>query len=280
VIGRTWLAAGIILCAGCGGAFVPEQGVRLRTIDELGSDTMRDLAARRIYFGHQSVGGNIMDGVDELGKHRASSLVRVVALDRLGTEPGGFFAHSKVGRNEHPGTKTDDFARLLDAGLGGRVDIAFHKYCYADIGEGTDVGPLFEHYRAIMSGLRERYPAVTFVHVTVPLMAVQSGWKSGVKKLLGRAPDHYQANFARERFNDRMRQQYAGREPLFDLAAYEALDGDGRPVAISLGSTSGRTLYQPLTVDGGHLNEAGRRRIAENLLVFLAELPAPRHAGL
>lgn len=248
----------------------------MRTIGELTDAARAGLAARRIFFGHQSVGGNIMAGVADLVREQPALALKIVGLDEAGSPTGGFFAHARIGRNEHPATKTDEFARLLDEGLASRVDIAFHKYCYADILENTDAKAVFQHYQQTMTRLRGAYPRVTFVHVTTPLMAVQSGPKALAKKMLGRAPDHYQADFRREQFNELMRREYAGREPLFDLAAIESTAPDGRQETISFQGTNGRTLFAPYTSDGGHLNEMGRRRVAEELLVLLAQLPASR----
>jgi len=271
-----WLAAGLMLCTACGGSSVEQQGARVRTIGELTETAKARLATQRIFFGHQSVGGNIMDGVGDLVREQPTLGLRVLGLDGVRSIEGGFFAHAKVGRNEYPATKTDEFAKLLDEGLASRVDIAFHKYCFADILENTDTKAVFQSYQKTMARLRDAYPNVTFVHVTAPLMAVQSGPKALVKKLLGRAPDGYQANFRREQFNELMRREYTGREPLFDLAAIESSAPDGTQATIAFKGTSGRALFPPYTSDGGHLNEIGRRRVAEELVVLLAQLPASK----
>ena len=73
-----------------------------------------------------------------------------------------------------------------------------------------------------------------------------------------------------------MRNAYRGREPVFDLATIESTRPDGRREAIRAGSRSGYALVPAYTSDNSHLNEQGRRRVAEELLVFLARLPVPR----
>ena len=248
----------------------------MRTIGELTETAKARLATKRIFFGHQSVGGNIMDGVGDLVREQPTLGLKVVGLDESASTSGGFFAHALVGTNEHPTTKTDEFARLLDEGLASRVDIAFHKYCFVDVTERVDAQGVFAHYRDTMGRLRAAYPGVTFVHVTAPLMAVQSGPKALVKKMLGRAPARYQDNFRREQFNELIRREYLGREPVFDLAAVESSAPDGRQETISFQGTNGRALFAPHTSDGGHLNEIGRRRVAEELVVLLAQLAASK----
>jgi len=115
---------------------------------------------------------------------------------------------------------------------------------------------------------------VVFVHVTTPLVRVQGGPVASLKKLLGRAPGRYPSNFRRERFNELMRREYAAREPLYDLAAVESTRPDGSRETITLGGQKAFALYPGYTADGSHLNEAGRRRAGEELLVVLARLAA------
>jgi hypothetical protein len=244
----------------------------VRTLAELGDSAKARLAAKRVFFGHQSVGGNIMDGVADIVRQQPSLGLRLVDLDAASREPAGFFAHACIGRNNDPLSKTAEFERLMEQGLAARVGVAFHKYCFVDVTGQVDVAALFAAYKAAMDRLRTSHPKVRFVHVTVPLTWPQSGPKALVKRLFGRAPAGYADNFRREEFNDLMRRQYLGREPLFDLAALEATDIDGRTVSIGFQGRTGRSLFGPYACDGGHLNESGRRHIAENLLVFLAEL--------
>lgn len=260
----------------------PVSGTRTnatRGLSSLTADEKARLAERRIFFGHQSVGSNIMEGVKALAREHPSLGLRVADLAEAGPGAPGVFVHDKVGQNGQPAGKTDDFAARLDRVLAGRVDVALHKYCYIDINDRTDVAALFAHYRRTMAALRERHPGVTFVHVTAPLTHVQKGPKVLVKKAIGRAPGGYLENLRREAFNDLMRREYLGREPLFDLAAVEAVRPDGSEERFSWRGQLARALYPPYGSDGRHLNDQGRRRVAEELIVMLATLPGPAGAG-
>jgi hypothetical protein len=251
----------------------------VQTIGTLGAAAKGGLAARRIFFGHQSVGRNIIAGVAEVLAANTDLRMNMLTVDQVPPADSPFFAHANISTNGQPMLKTDEFARRIEEGLGDQVDIAFHKYCYVDVLDATDVGGLFEHYRKEMARLRAKYPKVVFVHVTVPLTTVQAGRRGALKKLLGIAPDGYQDNFRREEFNRLMRREYAGREPVFDLAAVEATDREGRQLAIALNGKTGMALLDEYTIDGGHLNESGRRRVAEELLVMLARLPSLDGSG-
>jgi hypothetical protein len=276
VIGMALSAA-----AGCGGSGVQQQQQPLsrarvdghRSLSSLTIPEKGRLADRRIFFGHQSVGSNIMEGVAALAREDPSLGIRVVDLAGAPAVAGGFFGHGKVGQNGQPAGKTDDFASKVDRDLAGRVDVALHKYCYIDIDDRSDASALFAHYRDTMAGLRRQHPEVTFVHVTAPLTHVQAGPKVLVKRLIGRAPGGYLDNLRREQFNELMRREFAGREPLFDLAAIEATRPDGSEERFAWKGQTGRALHPAYGSDGRHLNDEGRRRVAEELIVMLATLP-------
>jgi hypothetical protein len=266
--------AGVALAVlgACGPRTGGQETTEMAAFREVPDTVWAKLAAKHIYFGHQSVGGNIMEGVDELVRQYPRLGLRVQAADAPPGDSAGVFLHGAIGRNGDPRLKTEDFARRLEGGLGDRVDIAFHKYCFADILDTTDVESVFSNYRSTMERLHAKYPRAVFVHVTAPLVRVQSGPRALLKKLLGQPPGRYPANFNRERFNALMRQAYAGREPFFDLAALESTRPDGARERIAFGGRSGYALYPGYTGDGSHLNEEGRRRTAEALLVLLADL--------
>jgi hypothetical protein len=270
------LSCAALLAAGCGDGAVRQEAVRGGSLSEVPDTAWHSLAARRLFFGHQSVGDNIMEGVGDLVRDDPRIGLRVARGEAALGDSGGIFAHARIGRNGAPGFKTDEFARLIEGPLRGKVDVAFHKYCYADISESTDVAAVFDHYQKTMARLHAEFPGVVFVHVTTPLVRVQAGPKAALKLLFGKSPGRYASNFARERFNDLMRAAYRGREPLFDLAAIESTRPAGGRETIRSGSQSGYALVPAYTSDNSHLNERGRRRVAEELLVFLARLPAAR----
>lgn len=257
--------------AACGGP-VNDERRPARSIRELNDGTRAALAARRIFFGHQSVGANIMQGVADLVRANQGLTLQVVGPGEAWPASGGFFADGKVGTNGAPSSKTDDFAKQITESLGSRVDIAFHKYCYIDFPDGTDTEKIFGHYRDTMARLRTECPDVTFVHVTVPVTVVQTGPKAVIKRMLRRAPGGYADNIRREQFNVLMRRHYAGREPVFDLAAIESADMEGRQQRFEFNGQTGLALFPPYASDGRHLGEVGRRRVAEELIVLLASL--------
>mgnify|MGYP000094199177 CR=1 FL=1 len=233
--------------------------------------TWEKLAAKKMYFGHQSVGDNILVGLRELLAAHPSIKLAIQERAELTTPTRPGLIHSYVGTNELPHSKNEAFAKAITDKLRNNVDVAFFKYCYVDINPSTDPAVLFQTYRNTMTELKRQNPNVTFIHITSPLTTVQTGWKATVKKLMGRLPAGYADNAKRAEFNELMRKEYGGKEPLFDLATLEATRSDGTASSYEHGGRRYLSLAPEYSDDGGHLNAVGRKHVAENLLLFLAK---------
>lgn len=266
------IAAVAVLAGSCGGEKVESGRGNRSGVADVSDPAWAALAEKSIWFGHQSVGFNMVEGMSELLAEHPSIPLRIVETRSPDETAASVFAHGRNGENKQPETKIDAFARLMDEGMGYRVDIAFFKFCYVDIDGGADVDALFDSYRTTMTRLKADYPDTLFVHVTAPVTRVQSGPKAWVKKVIGRTPGGAEENIPRNRFNRKMREEYAGKEPLFDLAELEATATDGGRTTFNVDGVDYEALTPDYTDDGGHLNEKGRRWVAEQLLVFLSGL--------
>ncbi len=245
---------------------------RFNSIPEVPDSVWLRLSGKKIYFGHQSVGYNIMHGVEAVLKQNPRINLKVVETYDPEKIDTGMFAHSQIGYNYEPKTKTEGFAFLMKAGLGTTVDYAFHKYCYVDILAYSDVEDLFSNYKATISKIKDRNPSAQIIHVTVPLSTLESGLKTKIKKMIGRPLAGFQSNIKRNQFNAKMIAEYEGKDPIFDLAKFESTLPDG---SRSQFVNNGETYYTLPTVyasDEGHLNGKGGTYIAEQLLLFLANL--------
>ncbi len=224
------------------------------------------LVARRVVFGRQSVGLNILTGLQALA---AEAQVPLAITETRAPSGTAGIVHFKVGRNGDPQAKIDDFAAVMES-MGQHADIALMKLCYIDISSETDIRRLADYYGETLDRLGAQFPRTTFVAVTTPLTAVQSGLKARVKKLLGRASDGLAANARRTEFNELLRERYGRQGRLFDLALCES--ETSAPERFQ-GQTV-ETLDPALTSDGGHLNALGAQRVATRFVKFLAALPA------
>lgn len=260
------------LLIGCNGEKMPEKTTHSPSIKDISDSACKKLSKKRIYFGHQSVGFNIIDGIKDVMKENPQIKLNIVET----SDPSEFniplFAHSRVGKNTDPKSKIDAFANFVEKGIGDNANIAFFKFCYVDVNAKTDVEKVFADYQNTISRLKERYPGTEFIYITVPFTARQTGIKAWIKKLIGRPIGGYDDNIKRNEFNDLLRNEFKGKEPVFDLAMIESTFPDG---ARSSFTKEGRTYYSLVpdyTHDGGHLNELGRKIAAEQLLILLADL--------
>lgn len=213
----------------------------------------------RVFFGHMSVGGNILAGIEKVYDSQGVASPAFVQFTVGGALPQppatGAIVHTEIGPNGDPVSKLRNFDSVLRSGLADRIDVALLKFCYVDVSHATDVDALFAEYRSTLDTLERDFPDVTFLHSTAPLMADPGGVKGFAKNLLGRND-----NPAREKYNDLMRQAY-GTDRLFDLAAIESTAPDGSRTP---------AMYGGYTTDGGHLNEGGSALAAVGLLRLLA----------
>ena len=241
--------------------------------DSISSASLARLAEARIYFGHQSVGRNIVDGLRDLSAARSGSQLRIVpSRERISTVPA--LVEFTIGENGRPESKMKDFAAALRQIDDRGEAIAVFKYCYLDITPDTNVDQLFESHRKALQEMRARHPNLTFVHVTAPLTQLESGPRFFVKRLLGK-PTTRDANARRNGFNAMLREEYAG-EPIFDLAMVESTRPNGARSFFNDGGDVVYTLAPELTDDGGHLNAAGRRAAAAEFAAVIGRVAAER----
>ena len=223
------------------------------------------LVNEKVFFGHQSVGDNIVDGIRDVMAADARLKLNIVESRNPESVPGPAFVETHIGQNTNPQSKNADFLATVNQGFQG---IALFKYCYIDIGETTDVQQMFNSYRAMVEKIHKEHPAVRIVHITVPLMSDDTSAKTWLKGMLGRNTVQ-DDNFKRNRFNALLRRTYE-KEPIFDLAEVESTRGDGSRSYGKKGNEIVYTLAPEYTTDGGHLNQTGRQIAAQRLLEVLA----------
>jgi len=219
-----------------------------------------DQAARqRVFFGHMSVGNNIISGFEKVYADKGVALPPVIEVapgdQVMAPQAGGAVVHSLLHDNGFPLRKLATYDAALRAGVAEQVEVSLLKFCYLDVTRDTDVEALFASYKATMDALQRDYPQVRFLHATVPLTTPPSGIKANLKALL-RGVD----NPNRERYNELMRATYGPGE-LLDIAAVEGAAPDG---------TRQPWLHPGYSNDGSHLNGTGSALVAVELIRLLA----------
>jgi hypothetical protein len=245
-------------------------GESMGNITRLDLDAIKKLESKAIYFGHHSVGGNILDGINSILSTIEGNTIRVVMTKSPDDISAGVFAHSAVGENYKPASKDEEFtANVTNISNSTRLDVALYKYCYVDIQKDTDVEALFSAYRKNYDSLIAANPGIKFIHLTTPLTIIQKDWKVWIKKLIGRPIGGYAENVKRGQFNEMLRKEYGDSGLVFDLAKLESTYPDGRRELFSVDGNQYEALIEDYASDGRHLNKTGSRYIAEQLLLFI-----------
>lgn len=248
--------------AGCGQS--PERYSPIMTTDP---QALASLAGHGVLFGHQSVGMNILGGVNRLAQ-RAHTEVSIAELTQA-TPPDRVsgIVHFFAGENGDPERKLRDFKEMVSR-YHGSIDTALLKFCYIDFEGNVDPTQLADEYTRALAELKAAYPEVRIVAATAPLTVLQTGPKAWVKALIGRRPAGYTANIKRQKFNTYVRAHFAGND-LFDIARVESASGSGTTYFQADGEQI-EAMNPELSSDGGHLTEEAADEAADRLLRVLA----------
>lgn len=239
---------------------------RMPSVDQVTASEWNLLIRRNILFGHQSVGANIVSGVQSLAKRAGVDLP--VIESRKATVLSGI-THFVVGRNEEPITKLSDFSEVMEQLKGKSPDIALMKICYIDINSRSDTKKLSADYIAMIDRLSSKFPHTKFIAVTAPLTTLQTGPKAWLKRLAGKAPSGYGENYRRMEFNNILRSKFKNEGQLFDLAKFES-EGVNK---YQYNGQLVEAMNPVMASDGGHLNQLGQEYIAAKLIKHVVSLP-------
>jgi hypothetical protein len=240
----------------------------LSRLDEISGNYWDALSQKRIFFGHKSVGVNIIEGLKEVMARKSGIHLDIRETIDPADFSGPVLAHSPIGRNKVPLSKIEAFRVIMESGVGRAVDIAFFKFCFVDFDHETDVESVFKSYVGLVDGLEKRFPRLKIVTFTVPLMSKPVGIRTRLKKLLGRLPWYEEDNVKRNLYNDMLRARFKG--SLFDLAAIESRIDDTKKATFRDNGKEYELLNLAYTDDGGHLNSMGRQVVAIELLRTLS----------
>jgi hypothetical protein len=247
---------------------VDPASVDLSTLDQVPSEAWAELRGKRIYFGHQSVGSNVIAGIEQILQRKPEIGLRVVATSDAGAFDAPGLIHGPIGINGDVRSKMDEFAAVVRSPEGTGLDIALMKFCYADLGRPDNPIDLLATYQSMVDTISGERPSLRILHATVPLTSVKRGPKALVARLLGRRPER--DNVARGMYNEALRTSFDA-EQIFDIAAAEARGPSGKSTVVEWDGRIWPTLAEEFTNDGGHLNPGGQIVVARDLLLLLAK---------
>lgn len=248
-----------------------EQNTSDFKISETIQTDLTTLQTSRIFFGHQSVGQNIIDGIQDIFNKNPNHTFPILELATTENYPPGYLLHSAVGENTKLLSKCYDFKRIINDQLADKINIALLKFCYIDINKDSEVNELFNEYKNIMDELTINHPDITFIHVTVPVRYTASGFGVWIREVLGRPNNSKLENIKRNEFNALILETYKNK-PIFDLAGSSSTYPDGKRETFIKDGITYNSLIGDYTNDGGHLNEKGRVKVAQDFIQELAAI--------
>lgn len=239
---------------------------------------LESLATARVFFGHQSVGMDIIEGVRDLASKTGVTGITVVQIGKDSLPDGPYLAHTFVGENDKPDRKCDDFGTTVKDLSAKGLDVAVLKFCYADIRNTRNIAEMFDYYKQTLASLEREFPSVAFVHTTVPVTMRSVWWKRTARAVLGKEDPWDVGSTNRYEYNERVLAEYRG-APLIDIARIESTRPDGSRATFEYRGKPAFELLEELTYDGGHLNEVGRQVVAREFIRVLADVVRNRGVG-
>jgi len=135
------------------------------------------------------------------------------------------------------------------------------------------VDGLLGEYSDSVAELKEKHPDLKIIHFTTPLGVQKTTWKHLVKKILGiKDPWRFGQNIKRNEYNQKLVEKYLDKDPILDIAMIGSTYPDGSRCAFKKDGKIYYSLVPDNPTDGGHLNEIGRKIVAEQFLILLTNL--------
>ncbi len=230
---------------------------------------MKTISNVNIFFGHRSVGDNIIQGINELYSQNGINKLTIYRLENFNRSSDKYFVHSYIGSNGDPKSKIDDFSKYINQLASQNLDIAFMKLCFADIKSNTDVNDIFKYYVSTIDTLKSKYPNLIILHFTVPLTSKRTFLMSIKDLIKGRSDNSLLDNVMRNKYNQLILSKYSS-DKIFDIAKIESTYETGEREKEIYNGDPIYFLINDYSIDGGHLNEKGQSLIASKLISFIS----------
>ena len=262
----------IMLTISCSGGEMEQKKVTYNSLKDIPDAAWEKLSQKKIFFGHQSVGFNIIDGIQDLMKEYPQIKLNIVELSNSKDLKNGILAHSRIGENTNPKLKIDSFVNFIDEGIGAKADAVALKLCYVDITANTIIDTVFTDYKNKVKKIKKKYQDLRIIHFTVPLTQKQTGLKVWIKRLIRKPVAGIEDNIKRNEYNDLLLKEFQGKDPILDIARIESTYPDLKRCFFEKDGKVYYSLLAEYTDDGGHLNDLGRKMVAEKFLILLANM--------
>ena len=122
------------------------------------SNNINLIGQKNIYFGHRSVGENIISGVNKIISKEGRKVFVIKELTSNSKIDENYFFHSNIGRNGDPKSKFKEFTDIVNNLANKNLEIAMMKLCFVDITKKTNINEVFQSNVAMIDSLQNKYP--------------------------------------------------------------------------------------------------------------------------
>ena len=236
-------------------------------IGKIPQEKWLSLQKKKIFFGHQSVGLNIIDGIKKIISNNKQISFSIDETTDFQIKSNLF--HYRVGNNRDPLSKINDFVKIITHDKNSGPNIAALKFCYVDFQGESNIGQIFENYNNSIERLKSEYPHISIIHFTVPLKSQEFSLKTRIKMLAGMQSWELNDNIKRNQYNQLLINKYKGKDLIFDIAEIESTKPNGERTSFTYKNSKYFYMFDGYTYDGGHLNDTGKEKVASKFLLFL-----------
>lgn len=252
-----------VAAVGCSDDMAEKNVAVIDSLDNVNWEKINNVS---LFFGHKSVGSNLVEGLMIVKEKYAQFNLPVYDLGEEYNGGPGLY-QKMIGENRDTDSKMNDFF-AHETNFSTEGSIVGMKFCYIDITRNTDVNALFAEYRNRITAFQRQNPDKRVVHFTAPLTSDATDIKSTIKRWLGKRVRGHADNLQKRRYNELLLKEYDD-DAVFDIARFQStLSGK---VRVS-GQIDGNVYYAmspAYTSDGGHLNDYGKEYIATEFVKFL-----------
>ena len=108
----------LLVSIGCRGKAPDPLDVSYRKLRDVPREKWDKLSQKKIFFGHQSVGRNILEGLEKVLKAVPEIRLEIKETSDPRDFQGPVFAHARIGQNRDPQGKIEHFRRISKAASG------------------------------------------------------------------------------------------------------------------------------------------------------------------
>lgn len=224
-----------------------------------------------VYFGHKSVGKNVIEGIKEIAQANSISNLSILKLDEDEKLTQNYFVHSSIGKNGDPISKIEEFRKNIELLINENLKVAMMKFCFADFDINSDINGIFQRYVTEIDSIKNDYPDLFIIHFTVPLKAEKSFLGKLKAFAKGESNKNFYDNLARNKYNDLIYSNFSA-DNIFDIAKIESTYPDGEREIKNLKGNQCYFMINEYSRDGSHLNEIGQKLVAKELINHIAKI--------